>query len=325
MPARYRRLFAWWMLTMAIAVASPGCGMLPGMPETTSRDYPVRVVRDGPDHPVAKGSTSHPLAGSGESQQPLVTIVYPTDEPHSIVANGPAPVAPPDSVPPPDPPPLLVRQTPPQPADVMALQYMHDNRPDRALDAVQACPQANQKMLMRVLQIVDDLSDPKVDISQPATAQRVFEQLKGAESELSLPLTIEKMCFCKSVKNFGCYDLLPPSHEFRAGNDEHGGERVRVYLELRNLSARQSGSFFQSAIASRIAIHDSEDKEAFRQDDPNERFQSLSPRNDIFLECQFEVPRHIPPGTYTLWIDITDKLSKPQHTARRSIEMKIGN
>jgi hypothetical protein len=314
------------MFTTSIALASPGCSIVPGMAETGSRDtYPVRLVREGPDHPVAKGSAVRPPVASGETQQPLTTIIYPTDDAHSAESSGPTPVAPPDSVPPPEPPPLVVRQSPQQPAVVTALQYTLDNRPDRALDAVQNCPQANQKLIMRLLPPLADLADPKVDISQPATAQRIYELLRSAESELSLSLTIDKMCFCKNVKSFGCYDVMAPSHEFRAGNDEHGGERVRVYLELRNLSAHQNGQVFQSAIASRIAIHDSEDKEAFRQDDPNEMFQSRSPRNDIFLECQFEVPRHIPPGTYTLWIDITDKLAKPPHTARRSIEMKIGN
>jgi hypothetical protein len=178
---------------------------------------------------------------------------------------------------------------------------------------------------MRLLPLLAYLADPKVDLSDPATAQRVFEQIEGVRGTISPPLAIDKMCFCKDVKSFGCYDPLPPNHEFRACTEEHRGEQARVYLELRNLSAHAKGQFFQSAIFSRITIHDSDDKEAFRQEDANEVFQTRSPRNDVFLECQFEVPRKIPPGTYTLVIEITDKLSKPTRTTKKSIEMRIGN
>ena len=46
---------------------------------------------------------------------------------------------------------------------MVALMNFVENRPDRALEALQGCPQCNQKLLMRLLPLLAYLADPKVD------------------------------------------------------------------------------------------------------------------------------------------------------------------
>ncbi len=341
MAVRDWRVLTIWLMS---AVAAPGCALFPGWQDrprrvtSEPRELPVRqssAIADAESRKPLPNPTPKPPADAPAIRPVVSPTVYPSDPGRPSTTSATPPASPRDLQLPPagsaEGPSMVVKpvpplsSAPPQPVIMTALQQVLDNRPDRALDAIQRCPPNNQKLLMLLLPLVADLADGKLDAADPAAAERLNDQLNSAESELRLPLSIARMFFCRDVKSFGCYDPLPPRHEFRAGSDDRRGEMVHVYLELRNLSARQKDEFYDSMLSSKVEIRDSQDNRVSLQEDPNALFRSRSLRNDIFLQCQFEVPRDIPPGTYTLWIEITDTYSRPQRVTRKSIEMRIGH
>ena len=58
-------------------------------------------------------------------------------------------------------------------------------------------------------------------------------------------LILEHMCFCRTIKNFGEYEPLPPEHTFF-----QPGEYGHVYVEARNLSVRRHGDKFVTILKS---------------------------------------------------------------------------
>jgi hypothetical protein len=347
MPARNRQCLTWCLLSASMVSLSAGCSLFPGLSDRPkspapwsdrSRDYPVRVSPSDPNKPTLSLPVSRPMDDAKSSKANVAPAAFPPEAPRPpaitppSVTNPPSPTIlpnppkldPPPAAPP-EPPLPIVIPAPPPPPIVAALQHFLENRPDRALDDLKGYPPEVQKMLIHLLPLVATLADDKVNPNDPATAEHMAEQLKSCLAELHMPLAIDKMCYCKDAKSFGCYEPLQLNYQFHAGTGDHAGERVRVYLELKNLSVRQNRELFESMISSKFEIHDSTDKIVSRQDDTDALFRSHSPRNDIFLVCEFEVPPKVPPGTYTLWIEIKDTLSKPARTTRKAIELRIGD
>jgi hypothetical protein len=331
MAARDGRLLILWVI---IAVFAPGCkngapsnavigpsALAPVSPTMAPTNQVAQNTPPGqvPQRPDPYAHTV--LPGNPLPTVPVAQTVYPSQG-----SGGPSIVIPPRPEElPPIVPVVKVEQVPPESALLAAVRFVLVNRPEQAREALRRCPANNQALLEILLPLLADLAEGRVDATNAENVQHVNEQFEAGVAQLKpyLPLNISQMCFCKDAKSFGYFEPLPPRTEFRAGIDDHCGEMVRVYLELRNLTVRQSGAIFESSLVSKLEIRDSQDRTVFRHDDHAPPFKYRSQRNDVFLQCQFEVPPKLPPGTYTLWIEITDVLSDRPHVAHKAIEMRI--
>src|SRR5262249_55553739 len=142
----------------------------------------------------------------------------------------------------------------------------------------------------------------------PQEKAALYEQLVQVSAVLrpQAPLAVEKMCFCRRISNYGLYDPLADDHAFLAGVDKRHGELVQLYVEVRNFVNRQNGKFYETALRSRLEIHDKRGLVA-RMDFPAQPDRSLSPRQDYFIHYQFHVPAMMEPGDeYTLTITLHD-------------------
>jgi hypothetical protein len=332
MAARQRRLLG-FLLTLA--AFAPGCNLLPertqqrnqgsiGLRADNDSDSSTSGTAIAGDEPRNRPDNRYDLPPANIQQSGCCAAA--TQEPQSALAP---PVLPNEAKLPITDAKLMpaVQVTPIEadPTVVSVLRAMLDNRPDRAMEAIQRCPPNNQKLLLILMSMISDLGGGKVDVTDPVSAEHLDDLIRSAHLELRphLPLKIEKMFFCRDIKSFGNYEPLPPRYEFRAGGGDHCGEMVQVYLELRNFPVRTQGDMFESTLASKIEIRDGQDQPVFRHDEQARVFRSRSPRSDMFFKYQFEVPPHLPPGTYSLSIEIDDTQSQPARSVRQAIEMRI--
>ena len=173
------------------------------------------------------------------------------------------------------------------------------------------------------------VSEGGLDKASPRELAALLGQLNTASAALraGLPLSVEKICYCRRISNYGAYDPLPDDYRFAAGLDKKHGELVQLYVEARNFKNRRDGQYYNTALASRLEIHDAKGVVA-RMDFPAQPDRSLSPRQDYFIHYQFHVPARIEPGEYTLTISLRDENlsgdeAKSQPTALKSLPFRV--
>lgn len=245
-------------------------------------------------------------------------------EPPPPEPQPPPPPEPPPRLPPPEPPaqpaPLTPRP-PEEPPLVAALRCFLDRRPDDALKFLQRYDKVNQELFLCLLPLLARLAEDNLDREDPQEVAQVVEQLEN----LLLPLrpraalTINQICFCRRIEKFGTYEPLPRDHVFRPG------ERVQVYVELRNFSSQFVDPFYVTRLKSSLEIHDYNGAMVWRQDCPEDRTradQSRTPRQDYFHNYQITLPQ-IPQGPYTLWVKVVDVGRIPHRETKRSLDFRV--
>jgi hypothetical protein len=103
-----------------------------------------------------------------------------------------------------------------------------------------------------------------------------------------------------------------------------------VYAEVRNFTSRPVGDHFETVLKGQLAIHDG------RHEAPLITFalepcidRSRTPRQDFFVNFHFHTPNKLPPGSYTLWVQVEDMTPAPDGTrrpprvARRSLDFQV--
>jgi hypothetical protein len=129
------------------------------------------------------------------------------------------------------------------------------------------------------------------------------------------PLTLDKVCFCRKVWSFGAYEPLPGDYPFQAGAGDLPGERVQVYVEVRNFTSRPRGDFYETRLAGTLEILDFGGGQVALFHLPCVD-GSRTPRQDCFINFQFPVPPKVPPGQYTLRIQVRDDGGPAPRVAR---------
>jgi hypothetical protein len=168
--------------------------------------------------------------------------------------------------------------------------------------------QRTQEVLVPLLSLAARVSEGGVDSVSPqemATLNEQLEQMKAA-LRVRTPLTVEKMCYCRRITNYGLYDPLPNDHLF-TGGDRHHVELVQLYVEARNFASKQNGNVYETSLGSKLEITNKNDEIVARMDFPAKPDHSLSPRQDYFIHYQFYVPAQMEPGDYKLWITLHDE------------------
>jgi hypothetical protein len=210
---------------------------------------------------------------------------------------------------------------PPDEPLVAALRAYLRKRPIEAMEALSRYDKANQDMMLVALPFAARLTEGSVNVMDPREAAELADVLQGVEDRLRqrAALRIEKMLFVRKIDDFGVYVAREPVngiHTFEGGAGDQVGEEVLVYLELRNVSSRQNGDRYETRLAGTVELLDNwQGQSAYRKDFSPPPHVGRSPRHDFFVKCSFSVPRRVPPGRYTMRIEIRDITGLPPDSA----------
>jgi hypothetical protein len=214
-------------------------------------------------------------------------------------------------------------QPPPEAPLVAALRCVLEKHPAEALPLLQGYNKADQDLLLRLLPLAARVSEGGLDRIGPEEMAAILDQLHALTLALRprAALTLDKMCFCRKIDNFGQYEPLPEGHVFQAGGGDRLGEWVQVYVEVKNFTSRPCGPVYETALASELAIFNAQ-KERVWFSRPAAVERSLSPRQDYFVNFQFAMPR-LPQGLYTLRITVFDKAAPPGGSTPRTASCSL--
>jgi hypothetical protein len=230
-----------------------------------------------------------------------------------------------------------------------AFKALQENLPEeevrRCLEKVEG---GKVDLLLQLLRLSARLSEPgQADRLADKDAAALLQLVDNLAATLRLraPLLVPKVCFCRKIKAFGLYDPLPPNPRFEAGVDRLRlpGERVLVYVEVRNFANRDLGRhMFQTSLTPRLEIY--ECRLMRRRGEPgeadsaaeapgqglegrptvvinqfrsrNEDSYSLTPRNELILGLEFNIPHGMPPGSYLLRVEVRDDIGLDPATGK---------
>jgi hypothetical protein len=304
MTRRGRFLSAWF----GAAALAAGCLAVPA-PVAPEGPRPANA----PDAPAVPGAVSGYHARVVDPPSP--------DPPPVERVSFPVPPAPA----PPSPP-----ATPPRPPDaplVLAARCVAEGRPKAAAEALQCCDPAGREAALALLQLAMPLVDGGLERVSSQESVALLEQLGRLQAVLRrrAPLAIEKMCFCRDVRDFGRYYPLPPDYAFQAGSDGLPGELVQVYVEVRNVTCRPHGAGYETALKGHVEVHDFRGRCVWRHDFDNRPDRSRTPLQDNYVEFHFNVPAGLPPdAAYTLWVYVKDEGEEGViKVARRSLDFRV--
>jgi hypothetical protein len=266
--------------------------------ETASLDRLLQDIRPAEPKPGPPGSA----AGDIKYTPPLM------EGTQIIQASAPAP-----------------RQDPPLIATLRAYLEQDEQAAARHLESGSL---ANAELMRSLLPLVVRASQQELDRSRPEEVQaRLLEyQELTRRLQARLGLTLSKLCFCrKKPEGFGLYDELPWNCTFEAGVDGQPGEKVLVYVELKNFISKQRGATYEIAFAGAVEIRDMQGRSVAKISFPTVSERTLSLKQDCFVAFQFHVPPQVPPNRYTMWVEVRDVLARGDqlHVARRSLDFRI--
>ena len=212
---------------------------------------------------------------------------------------------------------------------VDALQCFLEGRHKEALALLQAYDADTQVFYLRVLPTLTLLAHKRVNDLTATEVAVLNDQLQNLLTTLRprTELTIDRMCYCESVKNFGIYQPLDEGHAFVAAESSgQPGELVRLYVELRNFASVPSGSAFETRLSSRIEIRDSQGTTVWwadHFDHERKQMRTLSRLTDFCATYLFVTP-NLPPGAYQLVLMIADEtMPGVRRVAQKSLEFRI--
>jgi hypothetical protein len=303
---RRRRAYTAGIGTAAAFLA----GCLSGSPPRTPENPPAP-----PDPanltslPVPSSYHAHVVDPPAPNPQPLEQVVFPSQpQPPQVVAPPEAP-RPPDS-------PL-----------VQALRYVLEGKPGAAAEVLQRCDPVTRDALLALLQLAAPLCEGGLERASPQQSATALEQINRLQSALRrrAPLAIEKMCFCREVRDFGKYYPLPPDYAFQTGSDGLPGELVQVYVEVRNVICRQRGLVYETALKGHVEIHDFRGNCVWSHDFDNRPDRSRTPLQDNYVEFHFNVPSQLlADSAYTLWVYVKDVEDDGiVKVVRRSLDFRV--
>jgi hypothetical protein len=340
-----------WLLACTVGL---GVGLLSGcsfLPKPPSPPLPEQVRRPDPptETPAAPGNLQPSEMGLvewgqgapgqvvGRPERPFFGPFFDghLDDLDSPVAKGPAvKTAAGAASPAPDPEPRAtvgdvqpVDLKPEEPL-VEALRCFLNKRPAEAVELLRHYDKANQEALLALLPLAVRLTEGNLDKASPEELAAAVEQLQSLTLAFGrrAAMRIDKLCFCREIRRFGVYEPLPDAcPAFRAPTDGRRGELIRVYAEVRNFSSEAQPPYYVTQLASTVRIYPQgkQGEPVWWYDFHVQPDRSRTRRQDYFINYEFCVPSNLPPGHYTLWIEVKDKLSQPPRTARRSLDFQV--
>jgi hypothetical protein len=242
--------------------------------------------------------------------------------------DPPAPLTPPTELNPP-----LVQEVKAAPESplLIAFRSLLANRSAEAMQQLQTYDAPSREMLMTLLPMAARVGDGGLEHSTPQQAAVLLEQLRTLEGVLRprAALALDQVRFCRKVNGFGHYEPWPDDHVFQAGTAEQRGERMQVYVEVRNFASRLNGTVYETSLGGVVEVCDADDRVISRLDFPPRVDRSQTPRADYILNFQFYLPAPLPEGRYTLKVLVKDVIDPAtsdaaSRNASRSLHFTVG-
>jgi hypothetical protein len=266
--------------------------------------------------------------------QPVAQARFPDDPFPGAAAPSVKPDNPPVPLPPPTelaPPIVQVEKTAPESPLLIAFRSLLANRSAEALEQLQTYDAPSREMLMTLLPMAARVGDGGLDHATPKETAVLLEQLRTLEGVLRPRAALElyQARFCRKINGFGDYQPWPDDHVFQAGTADQRGERMQVYVEVRNFASRLNGTTYETSLGGVVEVRDSNNKAVSRMDFPPRVDRSQTPRADYFLNFQFYLPAPLPEGRYTLNVLVKDVLDPAtgdaaSRNASRTLHFTVG-
>jgi hypothetical protein len=210
-----------------------------------------------------------------------------------------------------------------------AVQCVLENRHDEAVRHLQAYDPQTQDWFLRLLPVMSILTKKKIQDLDPSEVAVLHEQLFSLLATLrpKTELMITKACFCEWIKGYGDYKPLPDGYTFAAPSPARPGECVQLYVELRNFASELRNGHFETRFASAVEIRDGHGEKMWshRFDDEKQIIRSRTQLHDYHTSYSFHVPKSIPPGVYTLVVQINDETNPDaRRSVRKAMEFRVG-
>jgi hypothetical protein len=282
--------------------------------------YLVSLGTPGSPKPVEPAEPPEPA----RQQEPPPRPPAPTPGPAAEMALAPAPPPRPDA-----------------PAVAAFRCMVEKHPPEEALALLESHDPADRELLRGLLKVAARLGDRDSPRASAAEMAGLVEQMEALTRVLRprAALVLDKLCFCRprSIDTFGVYEPLEDGHAFRAAGPGRPGEHVQVYAEVRNFTSRPVGDHFETVLQGQLKIDGTKLK---GEDGPSAHKiiilplkactdRSRTPRQDFFVNLHFDVPPSLPPGSYTLWVEVLDMTpaadgsKRPPRVARRSLDFRV--
>lgn len=197
---------------------------------------------------------------------------------------------------------------------VAAVRAYLDGKPDAAVKHLEALDKPNQELMLQLIPAVVRASQLDLPNASPTEIGMLAEQLREPAEALAsrAPLVLDRVCFCRWVKNFGRYEPLPDRHVFRAGS------LAELYVEVRNapsvaVNSSTEGDGYVTRLACTLRVTDAagnivpltdRNRHAVPALTETKRDFTRSPIRDYFLLFRFPVP--VQPGSYDVTVKVHD-------------------
>jgi hypothetical protein len=210
---------------------------------------------------------------------------------------------------------------------VAALKSLLNKQPADAAKHLDRYDRTTQDFFMRLLPLVALLNEKSVDQLSPTEVGGLEEQVQGVLAALRsrTELIIDKMCLFDGIDHrHGQVTPKRDGYAFQPRTSRQAGELVQVYVELRNLSCELRDNSYVTILNGTVKILDGQNKIVWSH---NYRLREVPlsnrmPRYDCCRVYDFPVPM-MPPGKYTLSIEILDVTRQPFRSAQRSVEFNV--
>ncbi len=304
--------------------------MLPEGHETEESSAPVRdplaiVGKSLPQDSVLANVTS------GLITDPKVQINYKLTDPESIFPKRNMDVALPVQSPPPLP--VLGPTGAKKEPLLVAMELFLRNQPHEALDYLRDYPQANQDVFLRLLPVLKTMTQRRLQDLSPDEQRVLYQTLEGLMATMrgQTELMIDQMYYFEEDSDAGEYRALADDHEFKAGSGSQSGDLVQVYVQVRNMTCEKRHGYYETKVSSTVRIRDAQGAECvlrnFSGRDGSGRdgcLRDKTIRPDQSLIYNFYVSKKMPPGNYTLSVEVRDETgSGPPRIAIKELPFRV--
>lgn len=194
----------------------------------------------------------------------------------------------------------------------LRLMYLVAGNPSKAVQAIPLINAAEQEFWQQVLW---SISGYFADQNHPNRQHRITESLSDLRKAIhrmrgQAKLQIRNMNFCSRISSFGVFDRVTEPR-FRPG------QQILVYTEIENFQSEevvQDGTgAFKTKLSSTLELHRRSETSVPQEPVRTENFSPTvdlcaSPRRDYFNAYTYVLPNDLPPGAYSLTLNVRDEL-----------------
>jgi hypothetical protein len=213
---------------------------------------------------------------------------------------------------------------------LQAIRAYQNKRPDEAIELLKQYDASNQEMMLYLVPLMVRLSEGSVGAMTPDELAVVVDHLQGATGTLrsKAALRLDAVCFCRRVLSYGKYEALDPHYVFQPG------EPVWVYAEVRNFTweplptppgpnGKPGVRGYGMRLGHTLEVYDATGRRVWRTEPEPRDDVRRTPPADYYLAYRFPVPSVLPPGAYTLIVQVVDKPTG-RVVRGKPVEFRIG-